>query len=54
MLVRYPLMPLRVISLIHWQALRLWVKRMRFYRKPPFVPGTVHVGSVGKTRSVKR
>jgi DUF1365 family protein len=48
-LVRYPLMPLRVISLIHWQALRLWVKRMRFYRKPPFVPGH---GSV-KTRSVK-
>jgi DUF1365 family protein len=39
-LVRYPLMPLRVISLIHWQALRLWLKRMRLYRKPPFVPGT--------------
>jgi len=38
-LVRYPLMPLRVIALIHWQALRLWVRRFRFYRKPPFVPG---------------
>lgn len=38
-LVRYPLMPARVVSLIHWQALRLWVKRTRFYRKPPFVPG---------------
>jgi len=38
-LVRYPLMPLRVTWLIHWQALRLWVKRTRFYRKPPFVPG---------------
>ena len=38
-LVRYPLMPLRVISLIHWQALRLWLKQTRFYRKPPFVSG---------------
>ena len=38
-LVRYPLMPVRVTWLIHWQALRLWLKRTRFYRKPPFVPG---------------
>jgi DUF1365 family protein len=38
-LVRYPLMPARVVSLIHWQALRLSLKRTRFYRKPPFVPG---------------
>jgi DUF1365 family protein len=49
-LVRYPLMPLRVITLIHWQALRLFVRRMRFHRKPPFVPGK---GSA-KTGSVKR
>jgi DUF1365 family protein len=49
-LLRYPLMPLRVITLIHWQALRLWLKRVRVYRKPPFVPGE---GSA-KTRSVKR
>jgi len=38
-LVRYPLMPARVTALIHLQALRLWLKRTRFYRKPPFVPG---------------
>jgi DUF1365 family protein len=49
-LLRYPLMPLRVITLIHGQALRLWLKRVRVYRKPPFVPGE---GSA-KTRSVKR
>ena len=32
-------MPQRVISLIHWQALQLWLKRVPFYHKPPFVPG---------------
>lgn len=44
-LARYPLMPARVLGRIHWQALRLWLKRTRFYRKPPFVPGQ---GSVRK------
>ena len=32
-------MPLQVIALIHWQALRLWLKRVPFHHKPPFVPG---------------
>jgi DUF1365 family protein len=39
LLLRYPLQPLQVIALIHWQALRLWLKRVPFHRKPPFVPG---------------
>lgn len=39
LLVRYPLQPLQVTALIHWQALRLWRKRLPFHRKPPFVPG---------------
>jgi DUF1365 family protein len=38
-LLRYPLMPVQVIALIHWQALRLFLKRVPFHRKPPFVPG---------------
>jgi len=42
-LVRYPLMPVQVIALIHWQALKLFAKRVPFHHKPPFVPG---VGSV--------
>ena len=39
-LVRYPLMPARVLGLIHLQAVRLWLKRAPFYRKPPYTPGT--------------
>ena len=39
MLLRYPLMPVQVVWLIHWQALRLWLKRVPFHRKPAFVPG---------------
>jgi DUF1365 family protein len=42
-LVRYPLMPHRVTTLIHWQALRLWRRGVTFQHKPPFVPG---LGSV--------
>ena len=38
-LVRYPLQPLQVTALIHFQALRLWLKRVPFHHKPPFVPG---------------
>jgi len=38
-LARYPLMPLQVTALIHRQALRLWLKRVPFHRKPPFVAG---------------
>lgn len=34
-----PLMTLKVTSLIHWQALRLWTKRAPYYRHtPPVTP----------------
>jgi DUF1365 family protein len=38
-LARYPLMPLQVIALIHWQALRLFLRGVPFHHKPPFEPG---------------
>jgi DUF1365 family protein len=38
-LMRYPLMPAKVISLIHLQAAKLALKRVPFFAKPPFVPG---------------
>ena len=38
-LVLQPLLPLRVTALIHWQALRLFLKRVPFHHKPDFVPG---------------
>ena len=39
LLARHPIQPLQVISLIHFEALRLWCKQVPFHHKPPFVPG---------------
>jgi len=37
-LVRYPLMTLRVVAAIHWQALRLWLKGVGYVPKPDYDP----------------
>lgn len=34
-LLRYPFMTIGVVTRIHWQALRLWSRKVRFFRKPP-------------------
>ena len=31
--LRFPLITLRIIGLIHWNALLLWLKKMRYYKK---------------------
>lgn len=33
-LLRYPLLTFGVIARIHWQALKLWIKRVPFHSKP--------------------
>jgi len=33
-LIHYPLMTVKVIAAIHWQALKLWLKRCPFYPHP--------------------
>jgi DUF1365 family protein len=33
-LIGFPLMTAQVVALIHWQALRLWIKRAPFYTHP--------------------
>jgi uncharacterized protein len=33
-LLRFPLMTFAVITRIHWQALKLWIKRVPFFHKP--------------------
>ncbi len=37
LLLAYPLMTLKVVAAIHWQALRLWWKKTPFYSHPPLV-----------------
>jgi len=37
---RHPHLALRTLGLIHWQALRLWLKRAPFFSKPSPPPGS--------------
>jgi DUF1365 family protein len=34
--VRFPFITIKVIGLIHWNALLLWLKKIRFYKKAEF------------------
>jgi uncharacterized protein len=41
----HPLLTLAVIARIHWQAVRLWVKRTPFFRQPAPPADFVTAGS---------
>ena len=45
MLLRYPLMPARVVTAIHWEAIRLWWKRAPFRTRPPYDPEAARRGA---------
>jgi uncharacterized protein len=34
--IKFPFITLKVISLIHWQALRLWLKKLPFHKKKAY------------------
>jgi DUF1365 family protein len=40
-LLRFPLMTMRVMAAIHWQALRLWLKRVPVHSHPAVRAGGV-------------
>lgn len=43
MFFSHPLLTLKVISTIHWQALRLWARGARFHRRPQPLPTTTTI-----------
>jgi DUF1365 family protein len=44
MLLRLPFMTLKVILAIHWEALRLWLKRAPLFPRPPLDPESARRG----------
>jgi predicted NAD/FAD-binding protein/DUF1365 family protein len=44
-LIRQPLMPVKVLTAIHWQALRLWLRGARFHHAPAPPANPVSLGS---------
>jgi DUF1365 family protein len=40
--ISFPLLTLKVVAGIHWEALKLWIKGMRLRRKPP-APGPITI-----------
>jgi DUF1365 family protein len=36
-LIRFPAMTIKVLSMIYWQAFRLWLKKTPYYDHPKYV-----------------
>lgn len=45
---RHPLMSLKIITAIHYEALHLWRKGLRYYSKPQAPKAAVTIGRAGK------
>jgi hypothetical protein len=43
-LLRYPLVTVKVIGAIHWEALKLWLKGAPFHSQPPYDPEAAREG----------
>ena len=43
--LRHPLLTLKVIAGIHWEALLLWLKGMKITQRPPQPDQPVSIGS---------
>jgi len=52
-LLHYPLMTTKVIAMIHWQALRLWAKRVPFFQHPKYKQEETDENRRGDTRGVQ-
>lgn len=48
--VRLPLLTLKVMAGIHWEALRLWLKGVKFHARPAPPPPVSHAGPGGGFR----
>lgn len=46
-MLRHPLTPLHTVARIHWQALRLWLKRVPVHRRPPPPPNRLPEAEAG-------
>ena len=44
----HPLLTLKVVAAIHWQALRLWIKRVPLQPRPPAPARELTIVSTGK------
>lgn len=53
-LVKFPLMTLKIIAGIHWEALKLWLKGARFHPNPPKVTQFTRYGKGPEPHVVRK